>query len=102
MEVAAAHRLIDMDPKQRLQKQIDNQVKRIKKARKEESGILAQTLYLGTLGLVMVLPIVGGAYLGSWLDSKSAGYAMSWTLNLLILGVFVGAFNVYLLIKEKE
>lgn len=91
-----------MNPKQRLQKQIDNQVKRIKKARKEAPGILAQTLYLGTLGLVMVLPIIGGAYLGSWLDSQAEGYAMSWTLNLLVLGVFVGAFNVYLLIKEKE
>lgn len=91
-----------MNHKQRLQRQIDNQVKRIKKARREESGILAQTLYLGTLGLLLVLPIIGGAYLGAWLDSRAEGYSMSWTLNLLLLGVFVGAFNVYLLIKEKE
>ena len=46
-----------MNKKQRLQRQVDNQVKRIKKARNEQSSILAQTLYLGTLGLVMVLPI---------------------------------------------
>lgn len=91
-----------MNNKQRLQKQIDNQVKRIKKARREQKSILAQTLYLGTLGLVMVLPIVGGAYLGAWLDSLSIGYSMSWTLNLLILGVAIGAINVYLLIKEQD
>ena len=91
-----------MNHKQRLQRQVDNQVKRIKKAHSEKTSILAQTLYLGTLGLVLVLPIVGGAYLGAWLDSLAAGYSMSWTLNLLILGVAIGAFNVYLLIKEQD
>ncbi len=91
-----------MNKKQRLQRQVDSQVRRIKKARSEQSSILAQTLYLGTLGLVLVLPIVGGAYLGAWLDSLETGYSMSWTLNLLILGVFVGALNVYLLIKEQD
>ena len=91
-----------MNHKQRLQKQVENQVKRIKKARREKTSILAQTLYLGTLGLVLVLPIVGGAYLGAWLDSLLAGYSMSWTLNLLLVGVMIGAVNVYLLIREKE
>jgi len=91
-----------MNHKQRLQKQVENQVKRIKKARREKTSILAQTLYLGTLGLVLVLPIVGGAYLGAWLDSLLDGYSMSWTLNLLLIGVAMGAVNVYLLIREKE
>ena len=91
-----------MNPKQRLQKQVDNQVKRIKKARQEQASILAQTLYLGTLGLVLILPVIGGAYLGLWLDSMAAGYSMRWTLSLLLLGLLIGAINVYLLIKEKE
>lgn len=91
-----------MNHKQSLQKQVENQVKRIKKARREKTSILAQTVYLGTLGLVLVLPIVGGAYLGAWLDSLLTGYSMSWTLNLLLLGVAIGAINVYLLIKEKD
>ena len=89
-----------MNKKQQLQRQVDNQVKRIKKARNEQTSILAQTLYLGTLGLVLVLPIIGGAYLGAWLDSLATGYSMNWTLNLLLLGVVIGAVNVYLLIKE--
>ena len=91
-----------MNRKQRLQKQVDNQVKRIKKTRREQSSILAQTLYLGTLGLVMVLPVIGGAYLGAWLDSMINGYSMRWTLSLLLLGVFIGAINVYLLIKQQD
>ena len=91
-----------MNPKQRLQKQVDNQVKRIKKARQEQASILAQTLYLGTLGLVLILPVIGGAYLGLWLDSMAAGYSMRWTISLLLLGLLIGAINVYLLIKEKD
>jgi ATP synthase protein I len=91
-----------MNPKQRLQKQVDNQVKRIKKARQEQASILAQTLYLGTLGLVLILPVIGGAYLGLWLDSMANGYSMRWTLSLLLLGLLIGAINVYLLIKEKD
>ena len=91
-----------MNKKQQLQRQVDNQVKRIKKARSEQTSILAQTLYLGTLGLVMVLPIIGGAYLGIWLDSLEDGYSMNWTLSLLLLGVVIGAVNVYLLIKQQD
>ena len=91
-----------MNHKQHLQKQVDNQVKRIKKARREQSSILAQTLYLGTLGLVLVLPVIGGAYLGLWLDGMADGYSMRWTLSLLLLGVLIGAINVYLLIKQQD
>ena len=91
-----------MNHKQRLQKQVDNQIKRIKKARHEQSSILAQSLYLGTLGLVLVLPIIGGAYLGLWLDSMAAGYSMRWTISLLLLGLLIGAVNVYLLIKQQD
>jgi len=50
---------------------------------------------------VMVLPIVGGVYLGHWLDGLVAGYSMRWTLSLLFSGVVVGFFNVYFLIKNK-
>jgi ATP synthase protein I len=61
---------------------------------------MAQTIYLGTLGLVFVLPVVGGAYLGHWLDSLIEGYSMRWTLSLIFLGVVIGAVNAWLLIRE--
>jgi ATP synthase protein I len=44
--------------------------------------------------------VIGGAYLGQWLDSLAAGYSTRWTLSLILLGIFVGALNVYLFIRE--
>jgi len=84
----------------KLKDRIENQIKRIKQAQRERSTVLSQTVYISTLGLVMVLPIVGGAYLGNWIDSLMAGYSMRWTITLLLAGVVTGFFNVYFLIKE--
>lgn len=84
-----------------LKQRVDHQVKRIKKAERDRPNLIAQTVYLGTLGLVMVLPIVGGAYLGHWLDSLSPDYSMRWTLSLLFAGIVVGIFNVYFLIGHR-
>lgn len=83
-----------------LKDKISKQIQRIKKAERERSTVLAQTIYIGTLGLVMVLPIVAGAYLGHWLDSLVEGYSSRWTLSLLLTGVVIGGFNVYFLIKD--
>jgi ATP synthase protein I len=55
---------------------------------------------MGTLGLVFVLPVVGGAYLGRWLDGLVEGYSTRWTLSMLFLGIIIGAVNVYLFIRE--
>ncbi len=74
----------------------------MQKARREQHNILAQTLFLGTLGLVLVLPVIGGAYLGFWLDGMAQGYSMRWTLGLILLGLVIGVINVYLLIRENE
>jgi ATP synthase protein I len=69
-------------------------------AERERPTLMAQTVYLGTLGLVFVLPVIGGAYLGNWLDSMVEGYSMRWTLSLIVVGLVVGAINVWLLIRE--
>jgi ATP synthase protein I len=91
-----------MNDRRRLSKDIARQVHRMEKADKERPTLLAQTIFLGTLGLVMVLPVVAGAYLGRWLDSMLEGYSMRWTLSLLFLGVIVGAVNVYLMMREDK
>ncbi|MFI3190529.1 ATP synthase subunit [Crenothrix sp. D3] len=90
-----------MNRQQQLKKRIDTQIERMKQAEKDRPNLLSQTVYIGTLGLVMVLPIVAGAYLGHWLDGLVTGYSMRWTLSLLFSGVVVGFFNVYFLIKNK-
>ncbi|MBE9486852.1 MAG: AtpZ/AtpI family protein [Chloroflexi bacterium] len=83
-----------------LKKQVEKQARRMKKAERERPTLLGQTVYIGTLGLLFVLPMVGGAYLGLWLDSLAAGYSIRWTMSLIFVGVMVGALNVYLFIKE--
>ena len=90
-----------MNNHQLLKKKIESQIKRIKKAEHDRPNLLSQTVYIGTLGLVMVLPVIFGVYLGHWLDNMMEGYSMRWTLSLLFTGLVIGAFNVYFLIKNK-
>ena len=91
-----------MSREQQLRKQVERQARRMRQAEKDRPTLLAQTAYIGTLGLLFVLPVVIGAYLGDWLDSRLSGYSVSWTVSLLLLGVIVGAINVYLFIRERE
>jgi ATP synthase protein I len=85
---------------QALKEQVAKQVARMKQAEKDRPTLLAQTAYIGTLGLLFVLPIVAGAYFGDWLDSQFEGYSILWTMSMIFLGVIVGAVNVYLFIRE--
>jgi ATP synthase protein I len=56
----------------------------------------------GTVGLIFVVPIVAGAYLGRWLDSLIAGYSVRWTVSLIVLGIALGAWNVYHFIGRQS
>ena len=89
-----------MEPRDDLRKAIDREARRMKRADRERRTLMAQTVYIGTLGLVFVLPVVAGAYLGRWLDSLVAGYSVRWTVSLILLGVFTGIINVYFLIRD--
>ena len=83
-----------------LRKQVERQVRRLKKAERERPTLISQTVYIGTLGLIFVLPVIGGAYLGNWLDNMVGGYSIRWTISLIVVGLIVGAFNVYFFIRE--
>lgn len=85
-----------------MKKQVELQARRMREAEKKRPSLLAQTRYLGTMGLLFVVPVVGGAYLGLWLDTRLTGFSVSWTVCLILLGVAVGAFNVYLFIRNLE
>jgi ATP synthase protein I len=86
--------------REKLEHQVEKQVQRMERAEKERPTLLAQTAHIGVLGLLFVLPVIGGAYLGRWLDSLFEGYSMRWTLSLICLGVVVGAVNVYFFVRE--
>ncbi|MEJ2095457.1 MAG: AtpZ/AtpI family protein [Gammaproteobacteria bacterium] len=85
-----------------LKKQLQQQAKRIKKAEEDKPTLLSQTVFTGVLGLLLVLPIIAGAYIGNWLDNLLDYYSIKWTLGFIMLGVIIGAINVYLFIKERE
>ncbi|WP_323844207.1 AtpZ/AtpI family protein [Microbulbifer magnicolonia] len=91
---------MEEDRDKKLREKVERQARRMKRAERERPTLFAQTIYIGTLGLVFVLPVVGGAYLGQWLDGLAEGYSTRWTLSLIFVGLAVGACNVYLLIRE--
>ncbi len=80
---------------------VRRQVRNLRRAAEEEHRLLAQLAYLGTAGLVLVLPPVAGAYLGRWLDSLMPGYSIRWTLSLILVGLAIGIVNVWLLFRGE-
>jgi ATP synthase protein I len=87
---------------EQLTHEVDRQADRMHRAERDAPTILAQTAYIGTLGLLLVLPLVGGAWLGSWIDKHFSGYSMRWTLSLMLVGLAIGASNVYLFIRDRK
>lgn len=83
-----------------LKNRVERQARRIQKARDNRPSLFGQTAYIGTLGLLFVIPVVGGAYLGQWLDRTLTGHSIHWTVNLILLGVIIGGINVYLFLRD--
>jgi len=83
-----------------LRRQVERQARRMARAERDRPTLISQTAYIGTLGLLFVLPVIGGAYLGEWLDSLAGDYSIRWTVGLILAGIFLGVLNVYLFIRE--
>jgi ATP synthase protein I len=83
-----------------LEGRVERQVERLERAEKERRSVIGETVFLGTLGVLFVLPVVAGAYLGRWLDERLQGFAVHWTLSLILVGIVLGAVNVYLFIRD--
>lgn len=92
---------VSMD-NERLRKSVDQQVRRMRRAEKDRSTLLAQSVFMGTLALLFILPVIVGAYLGNWLDDQAQGYSVHWTIGLIIAGLLIGIINVYLYIRERD
>jgi ATP synthase protein I len=89
-----------MKSENQLKEEVTKQIRRMKQAEEDRPTLLRQTVYLGTLGLLFVVPVIVGAYVGQWLDGLAPGYSMRWTLSLIVLGVGIGAMSVYLNVRE--
>lgn len=91
-----------MNDVKHLMSRVEKQAQRMKQAEHDQPTMLSQTVFTGVLGLLLVLPIIGGAYAGHWLDSLTAEYSVRWTIGMILLGVIIGAFNVYFFVKEHQ
>jgi ATP synthase protein I len=57
---------------------------------------------MSSLGWSLVVPIVGGALLGNYLD-RITGQEFTWTIGLLFGGVAMSLYNLYhILYKETQ
>ena len=90
------------DSDEKLRKKLKLQSLRMEKAKKERDTVLSQTVYVGTLGLLFILPVLVGVYAGLWLDEKRPGYSSFWTMTLLVAGLVIGVLNVYIFIRKQS
>lgn len=81
---------------------IEKSARELLVARKEKSSFWRSANVLSISGWVFVIPVVGGAYLGRYLDKKLHGEGVSWTITLLMLGIVVGIYNVWYLFVRKH
>jgi ATP synthase protein I len=54
---------------------------------------------VGVVGWLVVLPAVGGAWLGRWIDRR-ADTGIRWTLGLLVLGLAAGCTAAWRHVQE--
>jgi ATP synthase protein I len=73
---------------------IERSAKELKKGRKERSAFWYYASLVGAGGWLFVIPVVGGAYLGRYLDKKM-GSGILWTAALIVVGIAIGIYNIW-------
>jgi ATP synthase protein I len=80
----------------------DSEENRARDSKKEPRSFWRLAATMSSLGWSLVFPIVGGAFLGSYLD-KITGEEFAWTVGLLFVGVAMSLYNLYhILYKETK
>lgn len=75
---------------------------RMRSARSGARRLFAGLALCGAVGWMIVLPTIGGAFAGRWLDARY-GTGVSMTLGLLLLGLVSGGYSVWrLLVRESK
>ncbi len=89
-------------PKSSLSKEVGARAARKLKARRQ--GARPVWFGLGMMGLIgwsVAIPTVLGAVLGIWLDKHHPG-RHSWTLMLLVIGLFIGCLNAWRWVTKED
>lgn len=91
-----------MTDRDKLLRDTGRDVGRLARRERAPATLVGMVFTGGTLGLLFVVPIVAGAYLGRWLDTLVAGYSVRWTVSLIVLGIGLGAWNAYQFVRERS
>ena len=68
--------------------------------RSESSRFWQTVATMSSLGWSLVVPIVGGAFLGHYLD-RITDQGVKWTVGLLFAGVAMSLYNLYHIMTEQ-
>lgn len=86
----------------RLARKVAQGKERRDRARREPVGALwRQVARVGTLGWMIVAPIVVGALLGRLLD-RALGSGVTWALAFLTVGVAIGGYSLWRTLAEEH
>jgi ATP synthase protein I len=55
----------------------------------------------GVVGWAIAVPVVVGTFIGIWIDLHWPS-AYSWTLMLLVIGLFIGCMNAWFWIQKQR
>ena len=82
------------------QEKIASSVKSHQDSKKGRAGLWGYVARVTTIGWLLVLPVVAGAYLGRHLDLMRAPGQISWTITLILLGIAIGIYNVWYILSQ--
>lgn len=91
-----------MTDRDKLLADTDKDVRRLLQKERAPATWFGIAFYGGTVGLLFVVPIVAGAYLGRWLDTLVSGYSVRWTVSCIVLGIALGAYNAFRFMRDKS
>ncbi len=80
----------------------ERDVQRLEDRERMPAGWFGLAFYGGTVGLLFIVPIVAGAYLGRWLDDLWPGYSVRWTVSGIVLGIAIGSYNAFQFMRRKQ
>jgi ATP synthase protein I len=83
-------------------RRVAKRAERIKRARKEgDRGFWQNLGLIGSVGWMVVLPAVGGGFLGRYIDRKTDG-TISWALTLLVVGLAAGCWAAWMHMRRER
>jgi ATP synthase protein I len=76
-------------------------LRKMKARRQRYAGVWFGLGMMGLIGWSVVVPTLLGVGIGIWLDRAYPG-GRSWTLALLVAGLFAGCVNAWLWVAKEE